>query len=204
MEASQAQQQSPADEATLAALVVLLLSGMPEPELTPLAAAILAPLGIPAAAVGTVLELLAPHIEPDLEQAPASAAGWVARTAFPRHAAYLVNAAKRLASDPTTIAAERRYFAQHLGAERGRRDAAKQVDEQAATHGSVLGWYSRRDSHTSPGCAAMNGNNFNVLVPPVVEGRPALPGAVHPACRCKAGAPHRAGVREPASVLVSA
>jgi hypothetical protein len=201
MEASQAQQQSPADEATLAALVVLLLSGMPEPELTPIAAEVL---GIPVAAVGSVLELLAPNIEPDLGQMPASASGWVARTAFPRHAAYVVNAAKRLASDPSSITAERRYLSQHLGAERGRREAAAKVDEQAAIHGLTLGWYSRRDDHPTVGCRAMHGHNFSVLDPPIVEGRPAYPGTVHPFCRCKPGAPHRVGVREPAGVLVGA
>lgn len=204
MEASQAHQQSPADEATLAALVVLLLSGIPEAELTPIAAGMLAPLGISAAAVGTVLELLAPNIEPDLSTQPASAAGWVARTAFPRHASYLVNAAKRLARDPTSITAERRYLEQHLGAERGRREAAVRVDEQAAKHGLILGWYSKRDDHTTAGCRAAHGSNFSVLAPPVIEGRPAFPGMVHPFCRCLPGAPHRAAVREPVAAGIAA
>jgi hypothetical protein len=48
----------------------------------------------------------------------------------------------------------------------------------------------------------MHGRNFDVARPPMVEGRPAYPGSVHPHCRCRTGPPHRvtSSVRVPAVV----
>lgn len=203
MEAGQTQTQQP-DTATLAALVVILMAGAPVGTMAPSVAALLGPLGVSLASVTAALELLTPHLRHELDTEPASAAGWVARTANPRRAAYLANAAKRIeqavregTSIREAVARERRYLVQHLAAERGRKDAAAQVDAMAAIHGTTLGWYSRLDDHTSAGCRGMHGRNFSVVTPPVVEGRPSYPGAVHPSCRCKAGAPHLARVREP-------
>jgi hypothetical protein len=206
MEASQAQTQQP-DTTTLAALVVILMGNQPVRVSAPPIGALLGPLGISLASVTAALELLTPHLRHELDTEPASAAGWVARTANPRRAAYLVNAAKRIeqavregTSIREAVAQERRYLVQHLAAERGRKDAAAQVDAMAAIHGTTLGWYSRLDDHTSAGCRAAHGSNFSAINPPIVEGRPSFPGAVHPSCRCKAGAPHLARVREPMAV----
>jgi hypothetical protein len=206
VEASQAQTQQP-DTTTLAALVVILMGNQPVRVSAPPIGALLGPLGISLASVTAALELLTPHLRHELDTEPASAAGWVARTANPRRAAYLVNAARRIeqavregTSIREAVAQERRYLVQHLAAERGRKDAAAQVDAMAAIHGTTLGWYSRLDDHVSAGCRGMHGRNFSVVTPPVVEGRPSYPGAVHPSCRCKAGAPHLARVREPVAV----
>lgn len=128
----------------------------------------------------------------------------VRRTATARTAAaepgirarYLFNAAKRitanlrlLGQDPhallTAVRDERRYLGQHLDATRNRRKAAQQVDRIAA--GSPwLVWKTAGDARVEPECAALSGELFTVDQPPVVNGRPVYPGAVHPHCRCRA------------------
>jgi hypothetical protein len=207
MEASQTQTQQP-DPTTLAALVVVLLSGSSPETMRDLAAPLLAPFGIGAAAIGAAIGLLFPHLDHGQAEQPVSAIGHTLRTQPAREAAYLFNAAKRIATDPRGVRAairdERRYVGQHLAAERGRRDSARAVDKMVAVHGPVLGWYSIRDERSTPGCRAMHSRNFNAAIPPIVEGKPAFPGAVHVHCRCKPGAPFPAAVREPARVLVGA
>jgi hypothetical protein len=201
VEASQQPQQPQPDAATLGALSVVLLSGLPVPQMAPMVEAVLAPFGATLASVTAALELLAPHLQTDLRTNPLSAAGHIARTVMPRHAAYALNAVKRLVRDPSSIAAERRYLAQHLNAERIRKEAAAQVDEARGKYGDILGWKAQMDERTTPECAAANGTNFHALVPPAIG----YPGTLHGGtCRCKAVAPFRAGVREPARVLVGA
>lgn len=80
---------------------------------------------------------------------------------------------------------ERRYWQQHLGAQRKRREAADVVDAAVAVHGALLGWYSQEDSRTSPECRAAQGSNFRVSQRPAIG----WPGSVHPRCRCKPGPP---------------
>jgi SPP1 gp7 family putative phage head morphogenesis protein len=128
----------------------------------------------------------------------------VRRTATARVAAaepgirarYLFNAAKRitanlrlLGTDPhavmTAVRDERRYLNQHLNAARNRRSSARQVD-RVATGSPWLIWKTVMDGRAEPECRALNGELFTVDHPPVVNGRPVYPGAVHPNCRCRA------------------
>jgi hypothetical protein len=203
MEASQAQrQQQPPpsqqpDAAVLGALTVILLSGASIGAMVPLLVPLLASYGITRAAIRDTLDLLVPHLSGgiglpllgDILPPPGSAQGFIFRTAAPRHAAYLVNGARRLSRSPSSIQTERRYLAQHVDAERGRREAAQRVDVVASLFGPELGWNNPDDSKTSRGCRAMIGKNFSVAHPPLVEGHLSYPGAVHPACRCFASAP---------------
>lgn len=189
MEASTAQRQPPPDlteEAVLAALVVVLLSGLPPAAMAGYAASILAPLGLSGEATAAVLDLLAPHLEHDLTAPPASALGAIARTAPARHAAHVLNAVKRLSRDPQSINAERRYLAQHLDAERIRKLSAQRVDAMAARVGPILGWHAVMDKRTTPECRAAHGRNFSALVPPAIG----YPGTLHGGtCRCRPGRP---------------
>jgi hypothetical protein len=222
MEASQTQTDQP-DAATLGALSVILLSDLPVPDMAPMVEAVLAPFGITAAAAGAALSAVAPHIEHDFATAagqPVSAIGHTLRTQPSREAAYLFNAAKRITTAAiqgrpagaggragvtdrigavrNAVASEQRYLRQHLAAERGRRDAAGKVDKARKSFGPELGWYATMDIKTTAGCREQNGQNFNFAQPPLVEGRPAYPGAVHLFCRCKVGPPHTAKTREAA------
>lgn len=87
----------------------------------------------------------------------------------------------------TALERERRFFAQHLNAERTRQDAARRVDATAARLGVTrLGWRARLDGRTTPACAAAHGNNFDVARPPALG----YPGTPHGGtCRCKPGPP---------------
>jgi hypothetical protein len=208
MEASQAQTAQQPDAATLGALLVILASGQSVAAMRDLAATLLAPYAIGAQALGEVLELFAPHLEGGLAlpvpvgglvRPPGSARAFIARTAFPRHAAYVVNAARRI-THGGSLNAERRYMAQHLGAERGRRDAAQRVDAVVARIGPEMGWYTRQDSRVDLDCRRLEGTNFTVANLPAVHGRPVMPGTVHPLCRCLPGEPHP--VRETRRVAV--
>ncbi len=134
-----------------------------------------------------VTSLLPPE-RPLLGRAAGPASAWVRRTSMPRRASYALAAARRLAARED-IDVEQRYLGQHLAAERGRAEAALQTDEMVLRYGPVLGWRARLDEITSPGCRAAHRSNFRPMPPPVVEGRPALPGMVHPNCRCEATAP---------------
>jgi hypothetical protein len=82
---------------------------------------------------------------------------------------------------------ERRYFAQHLNAERSRLEAARRVDQVAARLGTTtLGWHAVNDSRTTSECRAANGHNFDVVRPPAFG----YPGTLHGGtCRCKPGPP---------------
>lgn len=198
MEASQTAQTQQPDAPTYGALVVILLSGQPVALMTQHAFALLAPFGITAAALREALELLVPHLDGGFALpgvvggtflSPRSARGFIARTSMPRHAAYLVTAARRL-SQGGSLDAERRYLAQHLNAERTRREAAQRVDDAAARHGEVLGWKSVRDDRTTPECRAADGNNFSAIKPPAIG----YPGTLHGgSCRCKPVGPHPDG-----------
>jgi hypothetical protein len=84
------------------------------------------------------------------------------------------------------LAREQRYYSQHLAAMWQRSAAAGQVDMQAAEHGPLLGWYSRRDKVTSAECKAADGWNFLATAAPDIG----FPGAVHLSCRCLPGPAH--------------
>lgn len=84
------------------------------------------------------------------------------------------------------LAAEQRYFNQHLRAVDARAQAAKVADAASKRYGPELGWYAILDSRTSPECREAHGKNFTVTrIPPI-----GYPGAVHPDCRCRPGKRH--------------
>lgn len=89
-----------------------------------------------------------------------------------------------------SVSRERRYYGQHLEAMWNRAAAAAQVDSAASSYGSLLGWNTVRDSHTSAECRAASGANFSTEAMPLIG----WPGAVHPHCRCYPGPP-RPGAR---------
>jgi hypothetical protein len=240
--------EAPNPTATIAALVVLLLSRGPIAQLVRLVQNLLVPFGIHPEAARAATELVAPNVhglhEPGTVS-PTSALHAIVRTGVPRQAAYLFDAASRISAEihpaaegpPLTpappelvgagalppesrraafgqasserirsavrdpelqapvdtqvldraLAKERRYFDQHLGAERGRREAAARVDLVAKRLGTMtLGWYGIKDGRTDGGCLAAIGHNFDATRPPSIG----YPGAVHPSCRCRPGPPH--------------
>jgi len=89
------------------------------------------------------------------------------------------------------LATEKRYMAQHVAASNQRIAASSAVDGAAEAYGNLLGWNAFIDARTSAGCRAASGKNFYADRPPVVEGAPSLPGAVHPSCRCWPSAPFK-------------
>lgn len=128
-----------------------------------------------------------------------------ARQNWLRRAQFALSAARRAMADieqarahgiparqalATSAARERRYFAQHLDAIRGRAMAAMAVDMAALSYGPLLGWNTVHDSRTSAECRAADGKNFRADAMPVIG----WPGAVHPHCRCYPG-PARIGAR---------
>lgn len=103
-------------------------------------------------------------------------------------AAYLLAAARRLteatASDDYAHALdkERRYLDMHVSAGRGRRAAARKVDDVSESDGPLLVWQTQQDSRVDPRCSMLEGRLFTADNPP--DG--VYPGAVHPRCRCYA------------------
>jgi hypothetical protein len=89
------------------------------------------------------------------------------------------------------ITAEQRYFGLHVAMGTKRMTASAAVDGMAETYGNILGWNAVIDAATTYGCRAANGKNFYADNPPVVEGAPSLPGAVHERCRCWPSAAHK-------------
>lgn len=102
-------------------------------------------------------------------------------------ARYLLAAAKRLTAAllggtfEAALIMEQRYLRMHVQAGRGRRAAARAVDEVAEKHPNrLLIWHTKQDSRVDSRCAALEGLLFTVGNPPGGE----YPGAVHPRCRC--------------------
>lgn len=199
----------PTEQAVIAALVVLLLADLPEPELAARARALLIPLGLSAAAVDTAVALVGSRAL-SAPTGGGDAVRHVVRTGVARRAAYLVAAGRRLSEaeeqgTPTVaLRAERRYLAQHLAAERTRVQAAGRVDVAAAEHGPILGWYAKQDAITSRACRRAHGRNYRADRPPVLpaseEGHRVVgfPGTPHGgACRCVPGRPWPGGVLMP-------
>jgi hypothetical protein len=237
--------EQPNPTATIAALVVLLLSRGPIGALVRAVQHLLLPFGIHPAAAQAVTEIVAPNVHdiPGPGELQVSALHHTVRTGVPRQAAYLFQAATRVSDEITQAAGppltpappdligvgavppesrrgafgqasserirravqdpahqfpvdsqvldralekERRYFDQHLGAERGRREAAARVDSTAKRLGLMtLGWHGIKDGRTDEQCLQAIGHNFDVTRPPSIG----YPGAVHPSCRCRPGPP---------------
>lgn len=122
------------------------------------------------------------------------------RANLQRRAMFVLSAAKRIGSDivaarsqgrsvadslAASLKRERRFYAQHLLATWQRSQAGAQTDSAAMTYGLLLGWHTVKDTRTSADCLAADGKNFYADHMPLVG----YPGAVHPHCRCQAGAP---------------
>jgi hypothetical protein len=161
--------------------------------------------GISGAALSAVAALVSswPH-EPMEGTGPATR--WSLRTNLTRRAQFFIAAARRvqaaivsarsqdqpvMAAIRDALTAEQKYMRQHVAASTQRIQVGSAVDGMAATYGNLLGWRAHLDERTSPGCRKADGCNFLVTSPPVIEGRPSLPGAVHPACRCRPCPPFR-------------
>jgi SPP1 gp7 family putative phage head morphogenesis protein len=101
-------------------------------------------------------------------------------------AAYLLAAARRLSAAKTrgdyanALDKERRYLDMHVKAGRGRRAAARKVDEVSEADGPLLVWRTKGDNRVDQRCAMLEGRLFTAADPP--DG--VYPGAVHPRCRC--------------------
>jgi hypothetical protein len=154
--------------------------------------------GIGTAALSAVTALILSWV-PDVMEGTGPATHWAVRTNAMRRAQFFVAACRRVQAaavdarskgEPVkdaildAIATERRYLAMHAGACSQRVAAASRVDGMAATYGNLLGWQAVKDPKCSPGCARASGQNFRADRPPIVEGHPSYPGAVHPSCRC--------------------
>ena len=100
-------------------------------------------------------------------------------------AEYTVAAAVRLAEAlgagdlPDGVETEHRYLDQHVDAGRRRRAAAARLDA-AARDARWLVWRTAGDDRVDEACRALENRIFPADDPP------AIPGAVHPRCRCHA------------------
>lgn len=129
-----------------------------------------------------------------------------------RRAAYIVNAARRMApaiasGDATQLATaqqrEQQFQKAHEEMERRRNAAGRAVAE--AVDGMtpnekgeiLLGWRSRRNARTCLTCRKAHGRNFNALVRPKIG----YPGEVHLWCECTARKPWNTKLRVESSVV---
>lgn len=161
--------------------------------------AVMAPLGLPVAAIRTAtrVAMSAPVGDQPPPGTPVRGSGMTtARVERTFRATYLVAAAKRIArllregKQPLEIIrAERNAFNRHLQAQGRRREMARKIDATAAKYGPTLGWYAKMDARTSAECRWANGRNFEVDKRPPIG----YPGTVHPNCRCTPGPPHANG-----------
>lgn len=134
-----------------------------------------------------------------------TAAAQVAATEPEMRARYLINAARRITRDlrtviptppggtPRTAAErlvdalrrERRYWRMHVNAQRNRRTSAHAVDTATALSPHWQ-WVTAGDARVEADCRRFAGRTFTIADPPILDGRPVWPGAVHPHCRCHA------------------
>lgn len=188
----QAPQQTPEDE--VAAVVGLLATGA---ALGAVASALAAFLKVPlTAAVGALGIVGAGTLASFTQDAGGSGLGAsggpvaIERRANLRYrAAYIINAARRIAAAPdkkAAVARERAYWAGHQRASARRTKMAKRTAAAGRKWGPLVGWYATMDNRTTSECRAANGRNFQVAAPPVIG----YPGTVHMHCRCLPGAPH--------------
>ena len=183
-QAEEHRHQPQGDQVVVAAIVVILLSGLTIESLTRHLAALLIPLGIPPQAIAAVVGLVG-EVSFDLDGTPTSARGAMARASAVKTATYLLAATRRLAAGGP-IEAERKFWRLHRGAARARRRAAEAVDRAAAQFGPVLGWHSTLDDRTTADCRWLHGKNFHIARPPDGE----YPGARHGGnCRCRVRGP---------------
>jgi len=145
----------------------------------------LAPLiGVPVGVLTAVLIIaMSRPIRYGVTVIPSATASAESQALEPHYRAlYVWNAVQRLLGGGD-LAAEKRYFNQHMEAVAKRRKSASAVDKARARYGDELGWHARMDSRTSPECREANGKNFSATRIPAIG----FPGGVHPNCRCRAG-----------------
>lgn len=146
----------------------------------------------PEAAGWLLIDLMGERIGIGPIPRPGTAAHGMYRHNLHRRASYLINAARRLSSAvllgqvASAIHREQGYLRNHRAATAKRMAAATVVDQVRGRtpDSSLLGWQAVLDAKTDPTCRRLHGTNFDPLDPPLVEGLPALPGTVHPFCRC--------------------
>lgn len=102
-------------------------------------------------------------------------------------AQYLLASAKRLTASRDegnyggALVLERRYLDMHVAAGRGRRAAARAIDDLTEKNPHrLLVWHTKKDSRVDGRCASLEGRLFTPDSPP----GGAYPGSVHPRCRC--------------------
>lgn len=106
-------------------------------------------------------------------------------------AEYIVTAAERLSKAQrlgvydAAARLETTYADQQRAAAQNRIKAAQKLDRVAA-RAQYLIWKTAGDARVEAECAALNGHVFTLDNLPKVKGRPVIPGAVHPRCRCDA------------------
>jgi len=191
------QQQQQQQQLAVAAASALATAGTVASAATILGAAFAAA-GIRRAVLHRALGVVMDH-PPDRAGFHGPAGAQAARLNLVRRAQFLVASARRLAADavreasgmggPDALARqvnrERRYYGQHLEAMWNRARAAEQTDMAALDYGLLLGWYTWRDSRTSPECLAADRHNYRAdRMPPI-----GFPGGVHAHCRCVTGPP---------------
>jgi hypothetical protein len=176
-----AQSESSQQDAEIAAVVAILVAG---PPLITAMKAISVAAKLPKKLVLALLAII--KYKPG-KKAQAKGSGPVTaalKKNMRYRAAYLINAAQRLAAAPdleAAIAREKTLFAAHKEASARRTAAAKASVAMATTsHSPVLGWGGILDNRTTPDCRWLIGKNYSVDNPP--EGL--HPGARHPRCRC--------------------
>jgi len=189
----------------IAAIIAALGAALTAAQLVRLLAKIMALAGIGLLALRAVAVLMMSW-PPDVLEGTGPAQRHAIRTNVTRRAQFMWSACKRvqaaiaaarsqgtpvLDAIAAALATEKRYMAQHIAASSQRVQASSAVDGAAEAYGNLLGWNSHLDSRTSAGCRLANGKNFYADRPPVVEGAPSLPGAVHPSCRCWPSAPFK-------------
>lgn len=202
----QPQQQPPGDHDLTAAIIAALGAYFTAEALTRALRAPFKAAGIGGAALAAVASLVAswPH---EVMEGTGPATRWAVRANLSRRASFFLHAAKRVQQAVTAarsqgqplgaaardaLGDERRFMSQHIAASTQRIAAASAVDGMAAMNGNLLGWLAVKDKRCTPGCAWASGKNFRADRPPVIEGHPSLPGAVHGAsCRCRPVPPFR-------------
>lgn len=200
------QQHKPTQAQLVTAVIAVLAAAVTVAGVVAALRALFRASGIGTAALTAVAGLILSWV-PDVMEGTGPAARWAVRTNAMRRAQFFVAACKRVQAAVTdarsreesvrdavsaALAAERRYMALHAGACSQRITAASRVDGMAAVHGNLLGWQAITDAKCSPGCRKASGKNFRADRPPMIEGHPSLPGAVHGStCRCYPVKPFR-------------
>jgi hypothetical protein len=190
------QQPPPPPAALIAAVIAALATAVTVTGIVAALGAKLLKAGISYLALAAVAWLILSWPQ-DVMEGTGPATRWAVKTNLLRRAIFFLHACRRVQAAVAAarsrnqpvkpairaaIAVEQRYQRQQVAASQGRIRAASAVDGMAGTYGNLLGWQAVRDSRCSPGCRKASGSNFRADQPPVIEGSPSYPGAVHPNC----------------------